>query len=277
MDANKFMYFFKSAAYLVHRHILRKEYLTAKTNKYGLKVKFKTRDGGGRAIYKKDTYEEEITQLIINQISFETGDVFLDVGGNIGWYSLIVSSNFEGIEIFTFEPDPDNYNCLIDNIRINKLAGINPINKGVSSETGNKVLFQYKSSNTGRHSMLPINNGTKITVETVSIDDFLDEKALSINHVKLMKIDIEGFEYFAFLGAQKLLAKIPFIIAEYSPGYMKKGGVATKDLLEIMFKHNFTPFLIFHNTVRKVDLQYLLTIENNINLLWVKKGYALNN
>ena len=99
-------------------------------------------DGGGRAIYKKDTYEEEITQLIINQIAFKAGDIFLDVGGNIGWYSLIVSSNFEGINIFTFEPDPDNFNCLVDNIRVNKLEGINPIKKGVSSETGNKVLFQ---------------------------------------------------------------------------------------------------------------------------------------
>ncbi|MEM8894112.1 MAG: FkbM family methyltransferase [Bacteroidota bacterium] len=275
MPNSPIAYYKRAADYIFSRYILNRPYLIGSSEEYGLRLKFKTQDGGGRAIFKKGTYEPEITELLIRNLKLKDGDVVLDVGANIGWYSSLIS-RFEhaDIKIHCFEPDPDNYDCLIHNLKLNHADKVSAHNLGVSDTTGTKTLYLYKKSNTGRHSMLEINTGDSIDVKTVSFDDFLKEQQIDVSKVKFLKIDIEGFEYYAFKGGSQLLGSLPYIIAEYSPGYMRKGGVDPADLIQLMKAHNYSPHKIDQG-IQEVGEAELLAREHNINILWVKSGYPV--
>ena len=199
----------------------------------------------------------------------------LDVGANIGWYSLLMS-RFEhaNIKIHCFEPDPDNYECLTHNLEMNGATKVTAHNMGVSDATGIKTLYLYKKSNTGRHSMLEINTGDSIDVKTISFDDFLEDQHIDALTVKFLKIDIEGFEYYAFKGGSLLFESLPYIVAEYSPGYMRKGGVDPADLIQLMKGYSYAPYKIDQG-INPVTEEELLAREHNINILWVKSGHKV--
>lgn len=275
MPNTQLSYYLRATEYLFSRYVLRKPYLIGNSPDYGLILKFKTQDGGGRAIFKKGVYEQEISELLIRNLKLKPGDVVLDTGANIGWYSLLMSRfEHKGISIHCFEPDTDNHDCLIYNLQVNGASNVTPHNMAVSDHTGTQTLYLYKKSNTGRHSLLNINTDDSIEVKTVSFDDFLKVQNISPDAVKFLKIDIEGFEYFAFKGGLKLLGELPYIIAEFSPGYMRKGGVEPADLLELLKSNDYSPYSI-EGGILPIDHKTLLERSNNINLLWVKKGAAV--
>ena len=270
MGYSKLGYYFKSFTYLLGRFVLRLNYMTAHSKKYKMRFKFRTEDGGGRLIYKRGVYEEELTNYFLKKINLSEGHVVFDIGANIGWYSNLFSKYFNDIEVHSFEPDPENYKLLLTNIENNNALNVIPNNIGIGEKTAVKKLYLYKKSNVGRHSMLNINEGPTIDVPITTIDDYLLEKNIDVKKVKFLKIDIEGFEYFAFLGGKKLLAQIPTIMAEFSPGYMRKGGLDPKRLLSLLTDYNFKPFVISGLDLKPIKESELLKRNRNINLLWKK-------
>lgn len=245
--------------------------MMAHSPKYGLSLKFRTQDGGGRAIYKKGVYEERLTNYFLKKLDLQKGDVILDVGANIGWYSNFFSKHFPDTEIHSFEPDPENFEILLFNLKKNGSTSVIPNKLGVGKETETKQLYLYKKSNIGRHSMLDINEGPVIDIETVSLDEYVQQKSIDVSKIKFLKIDIEGYEYFAFLGAQEVLNHVPVIMAEFSPGYMRKGGVEPADLLHLLRTKGLKPFVINGLDLESIDDETLLKRDTNINLLW-KRG-----
>ncbi|MFP4621388.1 MAG: FkbM family methyltransferase, partial [Bacteroidales bacterium] len=129
----------------------------------------------------------------------------------------------------------------------------------------------YKNSNTGRHSLLNINTDSAIEVETVALDDFIDKEGLNSSKIKLLKMDIEGYEYKAFLGGKKLLSSVPYILAEFSPGYMRKGGLDPAEVLRLLRAHQFVPHIIKNQTKVPVEETTLLNSNANANILWEKQ------
>lgn len=264
-----------SALYLANRFLLAREYLVGQSAKYKLKLKFKTQDAIGRKIFKSGLYEEEISSFLL-QLPWQDGDIMLDVGANIGWYSLLLARQVpQQISIYAFEPEPDNFRCLQYNLKKNNIQTVSAFQLGISDKAATKTLHLYKKSNTGRHSMLNINGPNTITVDTLSLDQFLNQEQLDVGQVKLMKIDIEGFEYFAFLGARGLLARLPYIMAEYSPGYMRNGGLEPAELLRLLYGFDYVPYGITEAGLEKLEKTALLQAERNINIFWVKKGHHL--
>lgn len=249
--------------------------MIAHAPKYGLKLKFRTPDGGGRAIYKRGLYEEPLTNYLVQKLSLEEGDLVFDVGANIGWYSCLLSRHKPGARIYSFEPDPENFELLCGNLERNSSKRVHPVNMGIGEKTETRRLYLYKTSNVGRHSMLNINQGPTIDVEVTSLDEFVDENELDFERVAFLKIDIEGFEYSAFKGAEEFLSHVPLLLAEFSPGYMREGGVEPADLLELLHDHGFDPFSIEGLDLVPKDDEELLDRDTNINLLWLKEGHPL--
>lgn len=271
MAQSKFTYLRKSITYVLGRFVFNLKYMTASAPKYGLKLKFRTQDGGGRAIYKKGLYEERLTNYFVHRLDLREGDIVFDVGANIGWYSNIFATQFDRVEVHAFEPDPENYKVLVENLRKNNADRVIVNNIGVGERSETKKLFLYKESNIGRHSMLDINEGPSIDVEITSFDDYVTQKQLDYTRIKFLKIDIEGFEYSAFKGGVEFLKHVPTIMAEFSPGYMRKGGVEPADLLKLLRSYGFVPHVIRDLELDSIDDESLLSRDTNINLLW-KKG-----
>ena len=109
------------------------------------------------------SYEEFETKLVKDII--KEGNVVVDIGANIGYFTLIFSRlvGRKG-EVFAFEPEPNNFNLLKKNIEINDYKNVNLINKAVSNKSG-KIELYLDDVNTGRHSLIAeIPNKKHITI-----------------------------------------------------------------------------------------------------------------
>lgn len=272
MYQNKMNYYLKSTLYFIEKNILNKKYLIGYSEKYGLKFRFRSPDSIGRLIYKRGIYEEELSDYLIKNLHLELGDVVFDAGANIGWYSILLSKHFSGVEVHSFEPDPENFKIFKSNLELNNFNNVVPNNIGLGKETAIMKLYLYKKGNLGRHSMLNINNGPTIDVNITSFDEYVRKMQLNLSKIKFLKIDIEGYEYFAFLGGKEFLNHVPTILAEFSPGFMRKEGLDPAKLLDLLKSYHYKPFIIKGVNLEPIDDEFLLSVESNVDLIWKKSN-----
>lgn len=151
-------------------------------------------------------------------------ETFVDVGANIGSYSLKIANDYKkkGVEVVAIEAHPENFKALDRNIRCNDLTNVNIINKAVSDHTG--IVNMYERSLDGSRAgsdvyslfdtyMHPSNtflpNGKTLQIECDTLDNIL-----AGYKVDVMKIDIEGAEVLALKGATNTLKNLRKIIVE---------------------------------------------------------------
>lgn len=177
---------------------------------------------------------EEIEMLFLLHYLRED-DVFLDVGANIGAYSLLAASE-RGSQTFAFEPIPSTYELLQLNISKNNLSNkITAYNKGVGSKY-DKLLF---TSELGAKNRIIVNSDSSkklIEVDVVDIDTFLPEVWPSV-----IKIDVEGFEYKVLEGSRKKLENknLQVLILENNESGQYYGAT-TGEVISLMKSYNFS-------------------------------------
>jgi FkbM family methyltransferase len=115
------------------------------------------------------------------------GDI-LDIGANTGIYTILAKACNPCLTVHAFEPHPDIYLGLLQNISINSMQ-VSALNVGVGSIVGNRSIQDFS----GRCET--------IFAPIVSIDNLIDERV--INYPVLIKIDVEGYEVEVLKGFQK--------------------------------------------------------------------------
>jgi len=125
--------------------------------------------------------------------------VFLDIGANIGCYTINLADHFQ--EVWSFEPAPIASAILYANIESNKLGNCKIINKGVGNKTGTETL-NIIPSNSGMSSIINKHSeSVDVEIDIIMLDEFIPATI----KIELVKIDIEGFELEALLGAKEML------------------------------------------------------------------------
>jgi FkbM family methyltransferase len=121
-------------------------------------------------------------------------DIVIDIGGNIGTFALLASKHALRGKVFTFEPNSENYELLLQNIDLNKATNIIPVRAAVSGSHGKLKLFC--SAEGGYHSVLQHRMSDPAKYELV---DSLTLKAIfddyDIQRCNFLKLDCEGAEY----------------------------------------------------------------------------------
>lgn len=145
---------------------------------------------------------------------FYENATILDIGGHYGYFSLFALKN-SGVnsKIFVFEPDPENFKILSQNLQN---LNIQISNKGVSSFVGATTLFLGNSTNHSIISDYALNNPkTKIiTIQTVSLAYIMQQNGIS--KIDFLKMDCEGAEYDIILNSDdKTLLKIRTLSLEF--------------------------------------------------------------
>jgi FkbM family methyltransferase len=134
------------------------------------------------------SFEKEITEAVLGV----RGKIFLDIGANMGYYTAILSENFE--TIFAFEPHPQNLAMLRSTIAAGRLHNVIARNEAVSDTDGMAVLhFQRKR---GEHSIMKSQGVQQLPVRTIKLDSIVKEP------VDLAKVDVEGAEWKVIKGAE---------------------------------------------------------------------------
>jgi FkbM family methyltransferase len=128
-----------------------------------------------------------------------SGTIFYDVGANVGVYTLLASllSGTRG-HVYSFEPVPRNIHYLKEHIRINMVSNASVIGAAVCDIDG-EVSFSLGSSS----SMGYVDNTGDIDVRALKLDTFCSKE----KPPTVIKMDIEGAEHLALLGANETLRK----------------------------------------------------------------------
>lgn len=260
----------RSLVYPLHRWILRRPELTARVPEHDLVLRVHTADVIGRHLYKYRRYEPEVTKAVLSNVRFRPGDVMLDVGANIGWYSLLIARTASvPVDVYAFEPEPRNFALLSRNIADNHARGVTALQLAVGSEPGTLQLHCYGSGNSGRHSLLPLQTGPAIPVEVTTLDRFWEQQGLGQRTARFIKLDIEGYELMALRGAgETVLDRCEWLLSEYSPRYMETGGFRPADLIDLLWAAGFEPRRIAADGLQALSRNELLATTGHTNVLW---------
>ena len=106
-------------------------------------------------------------------------DIILDIGANIGPVSIALSCLAKEGRVYSFEPSRFNYTYLLQNIRINRINNIEPINYGVS-DTNSETTLSYVEEFAGGSftSDRGISEGIQETVNLVKLDDWVEKNKI---------------------------------------------------------------------------------------------------
>ena len=150
---------------------------------------------------------------IITRFTPKEGDIVIDIGAHIGLYTII-SSKRVGAQgkVVAIEADPENFEMLNSNIKLNQLTNVIPLNYAVfSKETKIKLyLPSGESGFTKYNTIMPnwINTQEKfVEVNANTLDYLLQLNKIRQEEVNWIKIDVEGAEFEVLKGATNVLSK----------------------------------------------------------------------
>lgn len=142
-------------------------------------------------------------------------DVVVDIGAQFGDYTLLCSKFYGARHVHAFEPFPENYSILVENIELNEVKNVSHYNLAVGS-TDSHVEMGYDGNAATAFSGEGI-----FSARTVPID------SLDLGKPRLIKIDVEGFELEVLRGAMKTISdNMPNLIMEVHSRDLRKGVVS---------------------------------------------------
>ncbi|MFA4831564.1 MAG: FkbM family methyltransferase [Patescibacteria group bacterium] len=201
----------------------------------------------GNLIYRKFYFVYRPLYLFYKNISdrkkirvlkkiIKPGMVVVDIGANIGFYSALFSKLVGAAgKVYAFEPDEDNFRHLEKNMRGLKNVSINKI--AVSDKSGKIRLYISDVLNIDHHTYDNGENRKSVEIDAITLDDFFSNNEI----VDFIKIDIQGYDYYAILGGKKLINRTEQlnILSEFWPYGLNKAGIKPLAYIELLKNLNF--------------------------------------
>jgi FkbM family methyltransferase len=217
---------------------------------------------------------ERGTRLLIERL-LVPGNVFVDVGANLGIHTLAAGRALRGQgRIIAFEPFEPTRRLLEKSVWINGLSDVTRIDsRAVSSHAGRRPLFLGRTS--GHHSLFPLDGGADSgaggEVDTVPLDAALDPAL----RVTLLKIDVEGAELDVLEGAAGLVRNNPdmALIVEFGPSHLKRTGQSTAAWLAAFAKFDLV-YQAIDDITGALAIRSAVQLEaaTSTNLLFARAG-----
>jgi FkbM family methyltransferase len=204
--------------------------------KVSLHYVWNTERASTRHIYQTlasgQAYEPDVCALIVSAL--RPGDVFVDVGAHVGFFSVMASKlvGADGI-VIAVEPSEDNLTYLERHRELNQCDNIRIIPRVLAADADEHTFF-INADNDGGHALWDVGKHPqnprsaavpdKRAVQTTTLDDVLAEAGAALP--KLIKLDVEGAEPAVIAGAQATLgdAGVPFVISEINEFALNQMG-----------------------------------------------------
>lgn len=190
------------------------------------------------------------------QSALHAGHVFVDVGANLGWFSVI-GSDIVGVSgyVLAFEPDPDNAAVLRKNILLNGCKNVRIFEAALGAERRGGVLSR-SADNQGDHQMSVVNDRRDIISVTV---DTMDHATKGIR-VDFVKMDTQGSEVSILNGMTSVLRQKPTMVMEFWPYGLERCGATAAELVDILAQLNMRTWLLRPDGGREVSPKQLLEL-----------------
>lgn len=229
-------------------------------------------------LFVAKTWEPEETRLVSSLL--RQGDVFVDVGANVGYFTLIASDAVGKTgKVFAFEPEPNNFALLRKNAEVNHCANAVCEQKAITN--ANQPIKLYLSSfNYGDHRIFQshddegYNRGQErpsTEAEGVTLDSYFP----SGTRIDFIKMDVQGAEYFALQGMERVLrdnADVVLLI-EFWPHGLREAGVEPSAFLDKLSGLRLLPYKIAEGKLLPYPRNEILKTsgDDSVNLVLSRK------
>lgn len=191
-------------------------------------------------LLEKGVWEPQETPWILRNI--HAGDTVLDLGANVGYYTVL-AARVVGAEgrVYAFEPDPESFAILEQNVLLNDLTNVVLEQKAVADEAGAITLY-LSERNRGGHRIYETEEArTAIPIEAVALDDYFGAGQKKIDFVK---IDTQGAEASILNGMKGLIGANPGVrmAVEFWPCGLRGIGSSGEELLGFLESYDFVFF-----------------------------------
>ena len=199
---------------------------------FGVKIKGDAKEILQQYVYYFGAWEPLITHWISRCLKH--GDTFVDVGANIGYYSLLASKLVgEGGAVVAIEASPKTFEKLQANLALNGVSNVRPVNLAAADSERTVKLFRGHDHHIGLATILDDSGfDLECEVETAPLSKIL--RLNEIERARIIKIDVEGAEFLVVSGMEPILkGDRPDleIIIEVDPKRLMKQGTTTEELL----------------------------------------------
>jgi len=226
-----------------------------------------------------NNYEGEETRLILELISedFSNNYNILDIGANIGWYSLAISKYFPKSTIHSFEPIPSTFRFLTKNIKLNNFKNIKLNNFGFSNEDKDISFYYYKegSGNSSLMNLADSSDVSTVSSRVMKLDNYMKTNNHSLDFIKC---DVEGAEFLVFQGGVEAIKKNkPIVFSEMLRKYSLKFNYHPNEIITFFKDLGYICYVIKNNKLSLFELMDDNTIETNFIFLHKTKHSKIIN
>ena len=206
----------------------------------------------GRVIFATGEYEPEVAAVVRGSLG--PGDVFVDVGAHIGYFTLLGATRVgPSGTVLAFEASPRTSTELTTNVRLNGFRQVQVRSEALSDESGVATFFQGPAGNTGLGSLRAGGGGAPEVVPIVRLDDVLDPG----RRVSLIKIDVEGAEHRVLRGAERCLTRDrPDVVLELTDSFLSEMGSSAAGLAEWMSRLGYRLFWLSWEGLSEVQVPW---------------------
>jgi FkbM family methyltransferase len=227
-----------------------------KARVFGTRIDLDLADWVQRMMYM-GCYERAETNCVCRYL--RPGMTFIDVGANAGYFTYLAAPRLgPSGRIVAIEPDPVLFAKFASAVRDNQHAQVATLNVGLGRVAGELSLF-IPPTGTGNRAptMTPVVGWEEVRVPVRTLDDVLDE--MRIEHVDLLKLDVEGFEGEVLAGAARALAasQIRAVLCEFNSYWLGENGTSSDQLWQTLLDFGFRtdasrPAFDAHTTVTEL-------------------------
>jgi FkbM family methyltransferase len=176
----------------------------------------------------------------------------VDIGGNVGFYSIGLKACFPNLLIHAYEPIPATAEQFAANCRLNHTPDIHLHRYGLSDEAGEATFYVHPRLCVAASQRNILEDAESVPLKC-ALKRLDDEAALIAQPIDFIKCDIEGAEFFAFKGAQKVLAEHqPAIFSEMLRKWSAQFDYHPNDLIAFLARFGYRCFAL-HDGIAPLD------------------------
>jgi FkbM family methyltransferase len=183
---------------------------------------------------------------LLNSMEIRNPQIIIDIGANVGFFSIFCSRNFPQAHIYAFEPIKQTYAVLCKNIQLD--SNVSAFNKAISSQ--NQQLRMSYDLNNSEISHISANGNESVESET--LDSFIEIN--NIRTIDLLKVDAEEHELQVLLGSTKALGITKYLYIEVN--LENNSNYSFSQLIALLYtqQYNFQLINIHSHSSRQLGI-----------------------
>lgn len=206
--------------YYVHKYLGSQGDAFTFNSRGGLRIKVPERLAHTyKECFFDETYTKGLPKRLIKKLTESKPLTVIDIGANVGYFSLFMLSRFKGARVYAFEPIGMNFKLLKQYKEENPNLAFTVVNQAVAGQQGTVVL-NYDAGDQFTTSASIFDNKTEpdqVEVQSTTLEAILKKNRL--NKIDFLKLDCEGSEYDIVYGApSEVLDKVSVIALETHKG-----------------------------------------------------------